>query len=119
MDAILPILLFLQNEGGDAPPAATPSPWPLLVGIILIFYFLMIRPQMKEQKRRREMLSELKKNDKVVTNGGMHGTIVSLSDDHVVLKVDDSQNVRIKFSRSAIAGPAPGHELAEDEKKAS
>ncbi|MFG0315913.1 MAG: preprotein translocase subunit YajC [Planctomycetota bacterium JB042] len=108
MDAIL---LLLQAEGGAPAPEAPPT-WPLLVGFILIFYFLMFRPQIKEQKRRREMLSTLKKNDKVVTNGGMHGTIVSLGEDTVVLKVDD--NVRIKFSRAAIAGPAPGQELTEE-----
>ncbi len=104
MNHLLPLLLT------GATPADSPtggSPWPLLIGIVAIFYFLLLRPQMKEQKRRREMLSTLKKNDRVVTNGGMIGVISAISDDEVTLKVDDSQNVRIRFTRSAIAGPAP------------
>lgn len=109
-------LLLLQADGGEAPPEAAPM-WPLLIGIVVIFYFLMFRPQIKEQKRRQAMLGGLKKNDHVVTNGGLHGTIASINEDTVVLKVDDSQNVRLKFSRSAIAGPAPGHEPTVEAKK--
>ena len=75
----------------------------LMLGMIAIFYFLLIRPQMKEQKRRKEMLSAVKKHDKVITNGGMHGVVVAVTDADVVLKIDDSNNVRVKFSRSAIA----------------
>ena len=75
----------------------------VMLGMILIFYFLMIRPQMKENKRRKAMLSAVKKHDRVCTNGGMFGVVVSVTDTEVVLKVDDSSNTRIKFSRSAIA----------------
>jgi preprotein translocase subunit YajC len=99
------IALLVQDAAKDA---ATPGfPWPLLLGFAAIFYFMMIRPQMKEQKRRREMLGGLKKNDKVMTSGGMIGTIVAIDDNEVTLKVDDSNNVRIRFLRSAIAGPVP------------
>ena len=73
----------------------------LIGGMILIMYFVMFRPQMKEQKRRRAMLAAIKKHDHVVTSGGIHGVVVSVSENEIVLKVDD--NVRIKFARSAVA----------------
>jgi preprotein translocase subunit YajC len=69
--------------------------------IIAIFYFLIIRPQNRKQKETQRMLSALKKGDRVVTIGGVHGTIASVKDASVVLRVDD--NVKIEFSRSAVA----------------
>jgi preprotein translocase subunit YajC len=72
-----------------------------LVIIFGIFYFLMIRPQQRQQKKHREMVSTMRKGDKVVTKGGMHGTIYGLNDTTVTLEV--AENVKIKFSREAIA----------------
>lgn len=69
--------------------------------IILIFYFLIIRPQKKRDKETKAMLAAMKKGDKVVTIGGIHGTIVAVKDQTVVIKVDDS--ARIEFSKSAIS----------------
>lgn len=69
--------------------------------IFVVFYFLLIRPQKKQQQEHKSMLSELKKNDDVVTSGGMHGTIVNLQDDVVVLRVDE--NTRIKVQKSAVS----------------
>lgn len=73
-----------------------------LILIFVIFYFLLIRPQQKKQKHHREMLESLKKGDKVITTGGIYGTIEYLSQSTVTLKVAD--NVKIKVSRNAIAG---------------
>lgn len=73
---------------------------PLFAMIFLIFYFLVVRPQGKEKKKREALLQAIKKNDEVVTTAGLHGTVVSLSETTVVLKVDDG--VRLKFDRSAI-----------------
>ena len=73
-----------------------------LVVIFAIFYFLMIRPQQKQAKKHKEMLAALKKGDKVVTRGGMMGTIYSIADNIITLEVAD--NVRIQFSRESIAG---------------
>jgi len=75
-----------------------------LAFIGIMFYMILLRPQQKEQRRRQETLGSLKKSDKVVTTGGIVGTIADLSQDgrFVTLKVDDS--TRIRFLRSAIHG---------------
>ncbi|MDR2435688.1 MAG: preprotein translocase subunit YajC [Treponema sp.] len=70
--------------------------------IIAIFYFLIIRPQNRKQKETQKMLSALKKGDRVVTVGGIHGTIQSVRESSVIVRVDD--NTKIEFSRSAISG---------------
>lgn len=73
-----------------------------LILIFVIFYFLLIRPQQKKQKDLRQLLENLKKGDKVITQGGIYGMIEYLSQSTVTLKV--AENVKIKVSRSAIAG---------------
>ncbi|MCR5046972.1 MAG: preprotein translocase subunit YajC [Treponema sp.] len=76
----------------------------LIVTVVLmigIFYFFLIRPQNKKQKEMEKMLSALKKGDKVVTIGGIHGVVSSTKEKTVILKVDD--NTKLEFSRSAIA----------------
>ncbi|MGD1212279.1 MAG: preprotein translocase subunit YajC [Candidatus Acidiferrales bacterium] len=73
-----------------------------LVLIMVIFYFLMILPAQRRQKKVSQMLRELKNGDKVITNGGIYGTIVGLEDDSIQLRIADQ--VKIKISRSAIAG---------------
>jgi len=72
-----------------------------LIAIIAIFYFLIIRPQSKKQKETQKMLSALKKGDKVITIGGIHGTIQTVREHSVVLKVDEG--TKIEFTRSAIS----------------
>ncbi|MGA8144659.1 MAG: preprotein translocase subunit YajC [Candidatus Acidiferrales bacterium] len=73
-----------------------------LVLIMVIFYFLMIMPAQRRQKKVAEMLRNLKNGDKVITNGGIYGTIVGLEDDSVQLRI--AEQVKVKVSRSAIAG---------------
>nr|WP_245605612.1 preprotein translocase subunit YajC [Thermicanus aegyptius] len=72
----------------------------MIVLLFVLFYFLLIRPQQKRQKERNRMLNNLEKGDKVITIGGLHGTIVELNDRTVVLKVSDS--VRLTFDKQAI-----------------
>ena len=72
-----------------------------IIFIFAIFYFLLIRPQQKKQKEHERVLSELKKNDEVVTNGGIHGTVMNVKDVTLTLKIDD--NVKIEINKSAIA----------------
>jgi preprotein translocase subunit YajC len=69
--------------------------------IIVVFYFLVIRPQNKKSKDAKKMLASIKKGDRVVTIGGMHGYVESVKEDVVVIKVDD--NVKVKFSKSAVS----------------
>ena len=69
--------------------------------IFLIFYFMIIRPQQKRAKQREKMLSNMQKGDKVVTSGGLHGTIAGLDEKTVLLQVGD--NIKMKFEKSAIA----------------
>ncbi|MBI3861554.1 MAG: preprotein translocase subunit YajC [Planctomycetia bacterium] len=73
-----------------------------LILIAVVFYFLLLKPQRREQAARDAMLAALKKNDKVQTVGGILGTVANISDDgtEVTLKVDD--NTRIKFTRGSI-----------------
>jgi len=70
--------------------------------MFVIFYFLLIRPQQKRTKQRNAMLSALEKNDKIVTIGGIHGTIVDITDQTVTLRVNE--NTKMTFERSAING---------------
>ena len=89
-------------QGAPGAPASSPLAglFPIFL-IFAIFYFLLIRPQQKQQKKHREMISRLSKNDEVVTNGGIHGTVVNLDEETVTLRVDD--NTRIKFQRNTIS----------------
>jgi preprotein translocase subunit YajC len=80
--------------------------------VFVIFYFLIIRPQNKKQKEAQKMIEAVKKGDKVVTIGGVHGTVASVKETTVILKVDD--NVKMEFSKSAIqAVTAKGEEKAD------
>ena len=70
----------------------------LIGGIILIFYFFMIRPQQKKQKEQKKFLDELKKGDRVVTLGGIHGKIMSIENDVVQLEVDKGTKLTVEKS---------------------
>jgi preprotein translocase subunit YajC len=84
--------------------------------IIAIFYFFIIRPQNKKQKETQKMIDALKKGDKVVTIGGIHGVVTSTKEKTVILKVDD--NVKIEVNRSAVAGVEKESVPSKSEKKA-
>ena len=72
-----------------------------IILIFVVFYFLLIRPQKKAQEELKKMIASLKKNDEVVTTGGIHGTIANVKDTTLTLKVDD--NVKIEVQKSSIA----------------
>jgi preprotein translocase subunit YajC len=74
---------------------------PLII-IFAIFYFLLIRPQQKKSKQHKQLLADLKKGDKIVSSGGLHGIITGLADD--VVTVEISPKVRVKITRGSIAG---------------
>lgn len=74
-----------------------------LVLIFVVFYFLLIRPQQKQAKAHQNFLSELKKGNKVVTKGGLHGEITGLTDTVVTLEI--AKDIRVKVSRDSIGSP--------------
>lgn len=69
--------------------------------IIFIFYFLILRPQQKKQKERQKLLDALKKGDKVITAGGIHGTVVGLEDKTVLVQVTDT--VKLKIEKASVS----------------
>ncbi len=91
--------------------AATLAQFIPLILIFLVFYFLLIRPQQQKAKQHQQYLDNLKRGDKVITNGGIYGQITGLTETVVTLEVAD--NVRIKVSRSAILGSAAEAEKAQ------
>lgn len=100
----LPVLLGGCVPGG-AGEAAGGFDWTIIIFLALIFgvfYFLMIRPQRRRQKQHEEMVQELQKGDRVITAGGIHGTIESLSQDSVVLKIESGATIRI--ARGSVSG---------------
>jgi len=86
-------------------------PWVLLLGMFIIMYFFMIRPQQKRQKEAKKFRDTISKGDKVVTIGGVHGKIISISDLTVVLEVESG---KIRVSKSALS--PSGSPEAEDVK---
>lgn len=73
--------------------------------VILIFYFMMIRPQQKRAKEHQSMLSAVKRGDKVVTSSGMHGTVSDVADDGITITI--APNCNVKFDKGAIASVVP------------
>jgi len=80
-----------------------------LIFIFAIFYFLLIMPQQRRQKKWQAMLQELKTGDKVVTSGGIRGTIVALKDDYLHLRVPPD-NLRLEVSRGSVVSVGTGEE---------
>jgi preprotein translocase subunit YajC len=108
----------------QAPRGTTPAPSPcgteqilMGVGMVAIFYFLLIRPSQKQEKARRALIASVKKGDRVVTSSGMHGVVAGIADDTIQLRVDGEGKLKLTFDRSAIArvvsGDAKPDELAK------
>jgi preprotein translocase subunit YajC len=104
-------LLAMQASGAGGMGLLGFAP---LIFIFAIFYFLLILPQQRRQKKWQQMLGELKTGDKVVTTGGLRGVIVSIKDDALTLRVPPD-NLRLEVSRGAISSVT----TAEDETKAA
>lgn len=89
-----------EGAGASAGPPAIVSFFPLIL-IFVIFYFLLIRPQQKKAKEHKEMVSNIKKGDHIITSGGIHGTVMNVSDDTVSIEV--ANQVRIKVTKSHVS----------------
>jgi preprotein translocase subunit YajC len=97
---MIPAMLLVWLQAGSQPGGFALF-LPLIL-IMVIFYFLMILPAQRRQKKVAAMLRNLKNGDKIITNGGIYGTIVGLEDDAIQLRIADQ--VKIKISRNAISG---------------
>jgi preprotein translocase subunit YajC len=95
---------WLQLPGGTSLLGLAP-----LLFIFAIFYFLLIMPQQRKQKKWQLMLSELKNGDRIVTSGGLRGTIVSLKDDALTLRVPPD-NLKLEISRASVVSVTPAEE---------
>ncbi|MBI3680552.1 MAG: preprotein translocase subunit YajC [Acidobacteria bacterium] len=100
---LIPSLLWLQTAPGGASQMLNFVPILLIFGI---FYFLLLRPMQKQRKQQQQLLKELQNGNVVLTSGGIIGTVVSLSEDTVTLRVKPD-NVKLVISRSAVSGMAP------------
>ncbi len=89
---------------GQAPPANPMNTMmmPLILGMVVLMLLTSIMGGRKEKKRRLDMMSSLKRHDRVLLQGGMIGTVTDLRDDEIVVKVDDSTNTRIHFMKSSV-----------------
>ena len=103
MTSLLPLIGGVPAEGG-APANPTVVFFPYLL-IIFIFYFMLIRPQQKRAQEHRKFVENLKTGDKVVMDSGIFGSVASVSDEHVVLKIDD--NVKVRVLKMKVSGPQP------------
>ncbi|MDA7949968.1 MAG: preprotein translocase subunit YajC [Pirellulaceae bacterium] len=113
---------FLLAEG--EPQAQTlsdflASPVVLLLGLGLLAYFFLLRPQKGQQKAYQEMLDNLKKNDKIRTVGGIYGTVVSVTPEtgDVVIRIDETNNTKIRITRRAVATIVNNEEKESPSKK--
>jgi len=91
------------GKGGGEPMQLLPSLLPI-VAICILFYFLLIRPQRREQSRRQTMLDAIKKNDRVLTAGGIYGVVMNIhrEADEVTVKVDEATNTKLRLTLSSI-----------------
>jgi preprotein translocase subunit YajC len=96
-------IALLQSTGGATAAIVNFLP---IVAIGLVFYFLVIGPANKQRKKQQEMLGTLKKGDRVLTSGGIYGTIQGVEPDAVYLKI--AENVKVKVARSAISSVVTG-----------
>ncbi|ARN57358.1 preprotein translocase subunit YajC [Sedimentisphaera salicampi] len=90
----------------QAPQGMPPGQILLLVGLLVMMYFVLFHGPRKQQKKQQQMRDSLNKNDRVVTIGGIYGTILEIKDGMVTLKVDESTNAKVKMKLTAIAGKA-------------
>jgi preprotein translocase subunit YajC len=118
------LMLFAQE--GDAEKKAPPglgdlfaNPLILLFLLIFLFYFIVMRPQRKEQSRRLEMLANMKKNDRVVTIGGIYGVVMNVhrEADEVTIRVDETTNTKLRMTIASIARVMSGDASEEESSK--
>jgi preprotein translocase subunit YajC len=106
-------ILFADQQ---APAGSTFFAIAPFIVIGLLFYFIVLRPERRRQLELKKMIGSLKKNDRVVTVGGIHGTVANASQDsdEIILKVDEATNTKLRVSRTAIARVLAGESSIEN-----
>jgi preprotein translocase subunit YajC len=113
--------MFISEAWAQAAPAAAGGSDMLMslapmVLIFIVFWFLLIRPQQKKAKEHRAMVAALKRGDRVITNGGIHGQVSHVADDHLIVEIADG--VKIKLAREAVSAiPSRPEPVKKDEAK--
>lgn len=103
MGTVIPVFAFMGNPAG-AGGGGFESIMPTILlfgGMILIMYFLMIRPQQKRQKEHQKMLENVQRGNRVVTNSGIHGTVTDIDGPTITIQIAD--NVKVKFEKNSLA----------------
>ena len=110
-------IAYAMGQSGAAGQGGGFSAFVPLILMFVIFYFLLIRPQQKKQKQHREMINNVKKGDRIVTGGGIHGRVTGVSD--TTLTVEIAEKVRIKLNRgnisAVIQASAPASSAIDDD----
>jgi preprotein translocase subunit YajC len=108
------VLLFAQGQGGNGGEGNALLTFAPLILIVILFYFLIIAPARRKERQQREMLNNsLKKNDRVITNAGIIGTVANIKDEEVTLKLDEG---KMRILKSTIARILGDEEAAKDAK---
>ncbi|MDI6759700.1 MAG: preprotein translocase subunit YajC [Candidatus Brocadiaceae bacterium] len=105
-DSLSPVQVFLANLPCVG-QAAQPPPvfWTTLLPILMmgfILYFFILRPQRQKERHRLDLLAGLKKNDRVITGGGLHGVVIMVKEKEVILQIDETKDVKVKVEKDAI-----------------
>ena len=118
-------MAYAMGQGGEAGAGGFSAFIPIIL-MFVIFYFLLIRPQQKKTKEHREMITNLKKGDRIITSGGLHGRITGIKESENVLIVEIADKVRVKVARGNVAGltqsaaqPQPPQKSKQDEDKSN
>lgn len=122
---LIDYLLLAANEDGAATannPLAVLQPLLIFAPIVLLYIFLVHRPQKREQAQRMEMINQLKKNDHVLMTSGIYGVVTNVNPDtdEITVRVDESNNTRLRMTRAAIArvvSDSPGDKIEKQEPK--
>ncbi len=88
---------------------------PLMIIMFAVMYFLIIRPQKQKEKKRQQMITNVRKQDRIVTAGGVHGVVVSVKENEVIVRVDDAKDVKIKVDKSALTSVSVARDDKEEE----
>jgi preprotein translocase subunit YajC len=116
-----PVTSLFQDPAPAAPAQASgDSPFTMLVPLVLcgvVFYFFMIAPERKQRKKREELLSAIKKGDRVLTTGGMYATVAAIADGTVTLQIADG--VRVRYALSAVGNVISDDDASSEPEKKS